>query len=73
MFSMDRVGRRRMFLLGVPLMTIALAIAAIAFHFMTLGTGNKLLDNVDYPQKWVGLMLGMSPSSFVLSGRLMVH
>ncbi|BGO90244.1 hypothetical protein NBRC10512_004765 [Rhodotorula toruloides] len=59
MFSMDRIGRRRMFLLGVPLMTIALAIAAVAFHFMTLGTGNKLLDDVDYPQKWVGLMLGM--------------
>ncbi|GAA6043167.1 hypothetical protein JCM8097_008704 [Rhodosporidiobolus ruineniae] len=59
MFAMDKIGRRRMFLIGVPIMTVALAIAAIAFHFMTQQTGGKLLDNVDYPTKWVGLMLGM--------------
>lgn len=59
MFTMDRIGRRRMFLIGVPIMTIALAIAAIAFHYMTLSTDGQLLDGQDYPTKWVGLMLGM--------------
>ncbi|BGP37650.1 hypothetical protein JCM10450v2_001573 [Rhodotorula kratochvilovae] len=59
MFVMDRVGRRRMFLIGVPIMVIALVIASIAFNQMTASTGGKLLDGVDYPQKWVGLMLGM--------------
>ncbi|PWN36977.1 putative myo-inositol transporter [Meira miltonrushii] len=59
MFSMDRVGRRRMFLIGVPIMTVALAIAAVAFHYMTISTNGQLLDGQDYPQKWVGLMLGM--------------
>lgn len=59
MFVMDRVGRRRMFLIGVPIMSFALVIAAIAFHYMTLSTGGKLLDGQDYPTKWVGLMLGM--------------
>lgn len=59
MFTMDRIGRRRIFLIGVPIMTIALAIAAVAFHYMTLTTNGQLLDGQDYPQKWVGLMLGM--------------
>lgn len=61
MFSMDRVGRRRMFLIGVPIMTFSLVIAAVAFHFMTLSTGGRLEDNpaIPYPKKWVGLMLGM--------------
>ncbi|GAA5869731.1 hypothetical protein JCM8547_005830 [Rhodosporidiobolus lusitaniae] len=59
MFIMDKVGRRRMFLIGVPIMTISLVIASVAFHYMTLSTGGKLLDDVDYPTKWVGLMLGM--------------
>lgn len=59
MFIMDRVGRRRMFLIGVPIMVVALAIAAIAFHFMTLSTNGQLLEGQDYPKKWVGLMLGM--------------
>lgn len=60
MFTMDRIGRRRMFLIGVPIMVVSLAIAAVAFHFMTLQTDGKLLDGVDYPDRWVGLMLGMS-------------
>lgn len=60
MFTMDRFGRRRIFLIGIPIMVVSLAIAAMAFHFMTETTGGKLLDNADYPKKWVGLMIGMS-------------
>ncbi|GAA6019118.1 hypothetical protein JCM10207_006548 [Rhodosporidiobolus poonsookiae] len=59
MFTMDKIGRRRMFLIGVPIMTFSLTVAAIAFHYMTASTGGKLLDGVDYPTKWTGLMLGM--------------
>ncbi|ORY90306.1 general substrate transporter [Leucosporidium creatinivorum] len=59
MFTMDRIGRRRMFLIGVPIMAFSLVIAAVAFHFMTMSTAGKLLDGQDYPKKWVGLMLGM--------------
>ncbi|GAA6043173.1 hypothetical protein JCM8097_008707 [Rhodosporidiobolus ruineniae] len=59
MFVMDKVGRRRMFLIGVPTMIVALVIASVAFHYMTQITGGRLIDGADYPQKWVGLMIGM--------------
>ncbi|KAI5480142.1 MFS transporter, SP family, arabinose:H+ symporter [Pseudohyphozyma bogoriensis] len=61
MFTMDRIGRRRIFLIGVPTMIIALALAAVAFHFMTIPTGGVLLENppMPYDKKWVGFMLGM--------------
>jgi SP family myo-inositol transporter-like MFS transporter 13 len=38
---------------------ISLVVASVAFHMMTESTGGKLLDGVDYPKQWVGLMLGM--------------
>lgn len=57
MLTMDRVGRRRMFLVGMPVMLASLVVAAVAFHFMTLSTGGQLLDGQDYPKKWVGVML----------------
>ncbi|KAK4699064.1 hypothetical protein P7C70_g7201, partial [Phenoliferia sp. Uapishka_3] len=61
MFTMDRVGRRRIFLIGVPIMTIALAIAAVAFSEMTKPTGGRLITTQadQYNKSWVGLMLGM--------------
>lgn len=64
MFTMDRFGRRRIFLVGIPVMIVSLAFAAMAFHFMTVSTAGKLVDNADYPKKWVGLMIGMSERRF---------
>lgn len=45
-------------------MTIALAIAAVAFSQMTKGTGGKLVVELadTYNKSWVGLMLGESSS-----------
>jgi len=55
----DRVGKRRLLLLTVPFMVLSLAIAAAAFHMMTLETGGQLIEGVVYEAKWVNLMLGM--------------
>jgi SP family myo-inositol transporter-like MFS transporter 13 len=38
-------------------MVIGLVLAAISFHYLTLGTGGKLDPNADYPGKWSGLVL----------------
>ncbi|GAA5919280.1 hypothetical protein JCM6882_008668 [Rhodosporidiobolus microsporus] len=59
MFTLDRLGRRRWLLLGLPTMIVALIIAAVAFHYMTQSTGGMLVDGADYPMRWVGLMIGM--------------
>lgn len=40
-------------------MVLSLAIAAAAFHMMTLETGGQLIEGVVYEAKWVNLMLGM--------------
>ncbi|KAI5476100.1 MFS transporter, SP family, arabinose:H+ symporter [Pseudohyphozyma bogoriensis] len=56
---MDPVGRRKIFLLGVPTMTIAFVIASVAFYKMTQPTGGELITGADYDKTWVGLMLGM--------------
>jgi SP family myo-inositol transporter-like MFS transporter 13 len=58
MFTMDRIGRRRMFLIGLPVMIGALVVSAVAFHFMTATTGGELLSSgVSYPHKWTSLMI----------------
>ncbi len=58
MFTMDKVGRRRMFLIGLPVMCGALVVSAVAFHFMTASTAGQIVSGkTDYPQKWVALML----------------
>lgn len=61
MFTMDRIGRRRIFMVGIPMMTVALVIAAVAFSQMTKSTGGFLVVELadTYPVKFVGLMLGM--------------
>lgn len=59
MYTMDRIGRRRIFLIGLPVMIVALVIASVAFHFMTEPTGGQLVRGTDYDQTWVGLMVGM--------------
>lgn len=62
MYTMDRIGRRRIFLIGLPVMIVALVIASVAFHFMTEETGGEVVRGFDYNQTWVGLMIGMSTS-----------
>lgn len=58
MFTMDRIGRRRMFLIGLPVMCGALVVSAVAFHFMTASTAGQIVSGkTDYPKKWVAIML----------------
>ncbi|KAI5477346.1 MFS transporter, SP family, arabinose:H+ symporter [Pseudohyphozyma bogoriensis] len=61
MFTVDRIGRRRYFLITLPVMTIALVIASISFYKMTLTTNGELLDDpaIEYPRDWTGVMIGM--------------
>ncbi|KAI5476101.1 MFS transporter, SP family, arabinose:H+ symporter [Pseudohyphozyma bogoriensis] len=61
MFTMDPIGRRRIFLMGVPVMVIALAIASVAFYEMTKISDGQLVVEManEYSKKYVGLMLGM--------------
>lgn len=40
-------------------MVLGLALAAVAFNRMTLNTGGRLLDGVEYPAQWSNMMLGM--------------
>ncbi|ORY74262.1 general substrate transporter [Leucosporidium creatinivorum] len=56
---LDRLGKRRTMLITYPGMILGLALAAVAFHFMTETTGGILVAGSDYPMKWTGLMLGM--------------
>lgn len=53
----DIIGRRRVLLFSAPGMVIGLVLAAVSFHYLTLGTGGKLLPDADYPGKWSGLVL----------------
>ncbi|KAK9897855.1 general substrate transporter [Cystobasidium minutum MCA 4210] len=53
----DIIGRRRVLLFSAPGMVIGLVLAAVSFHYLTLGTGGKLDPNADYPGKWSGLVL----------------
>ncbi|KAM0755451.1 general substrate transporter [Meredithblackwellia eburnea MCA 4105] len=61
MFSMDPVGRRKIFLIGSPIMIGALVIASVAFYKMTQSTNGQLVAALadTYPKQWVNLMLGM--------------
>ncbi|KAI5478747.1 MFS transporter, SP family, arabinose:H+ symporter [Pseudohyphozyma bogoriensis] len=61
MFTVDRVGRRRYFLIGLPIMIIALVIASISFYKMTIISSGELVQDpaIKYPQNWTGLMVGM--------------
>ncbi|KAI5478831.1 general substrate transporter [Pseudohyphozyma bogoriensis] len=69
---LDKYGRRRTYLTGAPIAIIALCMAAMCFHFLTLSTGGKLdaSAGVVYPQNWViGMivciiiyLLGFGPS-----------
>lgn len=49
--TIDRIGRRRMLLLSIPIMALGLAICAIGFHYLHLDLGNHLLLNNNDNQK----------------------
>jgi hypothetical protein len=60
---LDRYGRRRTLLTGIPVAIIALTMASMCFFFMTKPTGGKL-DTVTpggypYEQRWVIPMILM--------------
>ncbi|ORY30772.1 general substrate transporter [Naematelia encephala] len=59
MILLDRVGKRRILLSTYPGMIAGLALAAVAFWYMTAATGHRLIDGVDYPKNWSNMMLGM--------------
>ncbi|KAG9310116.1 general substrate transporter [Chiua virens] len=53
----DIVGRRRIMLWSAPGMIVGLALAAIAFYFMTEHTGNVLVTGEHYSQVWSAIVL----------------
>ncbi|KAI0641632.1 general substrate transporter [Trametes meyenii] len=53
----DIVGRRRIMVWSAPGMIIGLVLASIAFHFMTLKTGNKLVEGAHYSTAWSAIVL----------------
>ncbi|SGY46208.1 BQ5605_C001g00397 [Microbotryum silenes-dioicae] len=53
----DKVGRRRIACWTIPGMSLALILAAVAFHFLTLRTDGRLTDNGLLDQKWSPVVL----------------
>ncbi|KAH9929117.1 general substrate transporter [Epithele typhae] len=53
----DIIGRRRIMLFSAPGMVFSLALAAIAFHFLTLKTGSELIAGTQYSQAWSAVVL----------------
>ncbi|KAF8323026.1 general substrate transporter [Clavulina sp. PMI_390] len=57
----DIIGRRRIMILTAPGMVLALVLASISFHFLTLKTGGVLIDsdsnNYHYPTGWAAIVL----------------
>ncbi|KAF7762059.1 hypothetical protein Agabi119p4_8652 [Agaricus bisporus var. burnettii] len=62
----DSIGRRRIMLVSAPGMIVGLTLASIAFHFMTLKTGNILVAGSDYSRGWSAIVL-LSMIVFVAS------
>lgn len=62
----DVVGRRRIMVFSAPGMVFGLALASIAFHYMTIHTGGNLATGVQYPQGWASIVL-LSMIIFVAS------
>lgn len=62
----DVVGRRRITVFSAPGMVFGLALASIAFHYMTIHTGGNLTTGVQYPQGWASIVL-LSMIIFVAS------
>ncbi|KAL8278255.1 hypothetical protein RQP46_009428 [Phenoliferia psychrophenolica] len=60
---LDRVGRRRTYLIGAPICIVALCMASMIFYYMTLPTGGKLdtqlVGGYQYEQKYVISMIMM--------------
>ncbi|SCV74070.1 BQ2448_6502 [Microbotryum intermedium] len=53
----DKVGRRRIACWTIPGMSLALILAAVAFHFLTIRTEGRLTDNGLLDQKWSPVVL----------------
>lgn len=62
----DVVGRRRIMVFSAPGMVFGLALASIAFHYMTIHTGGNLVTGAHYPQGWASIVL-LSMIIFVAS------
>ncbi|KIM53987.1 hypothetical protein SCLCIDRAFT_137709 [Scleroderma citrinum Foug A] len=62
----DLVGRRRIMIFSAPGMVVGLALASIAFHYMTIHTGGSLVAGAHYSQGWAGVVL-LSMIIFVAS------
>lgn len=62
----DSIGRRRIMLLSAPGMIIGLVLASITLHFMTLRTGNILIEGTSYSKGWSASVL-LSMIIFVAS------
>ncbi|KAG2118301.1 general substrate transporter [Suillus clintonianus] len=62
----DIVGRRRIMVFSAPGMVFGLALASIAFHYMTLHTGGDLVTGASYSRSWSAIVL-LSMIIFVAS------
>ncbi|PFH48327.1 hypothetical protein AMATHDRAFT_65749 [Amanita thiersii Skay4041] len=55
--TIDKIGRRRIMIWSAPGMVVGLVVASIAFHFLTMKTGNILVDGTHYSPAWSGIVL----------------
>ncbi|EIM87168.1 general substrate transporter [Stereum hirsutum FP-91666 SS1] len=53
----DIIGRRKIMLFSAPGMVFGLTLAAIAFYYMTKGTGGQLIDGTDYAHSWSSVII----------------
>ncbi|PAV18207.1 general substrate transporter [Pyrrhoderma noxium] len=53
----DIVGRRKIMIFSSPGMIVGLTLGSISFHYLTMSTGNVLVDGSSYPKTWSGIVL----------------
>jgi SP family myo-inositol transporter-like MFS transporter 13 len=73
MSIVDKVGRRRLILVAVPFLIVGQVWAAVAFHYLTKGTGGKLVAGTDYNPTVAGLLLGAIVMFVIFFGISLSH
>ncbi|WVQ77301.1 hypothetical protein IAR50_006985 [Cryptococcus sp. DSM 104548] len=58
MSSVDKVGRRTLLMIGVPILLLGLVWNIVAFHFLCKPTGGFLDTSYTYPKMNVGIVIG---------------
>jgi SP family myo-inositol transporter-like MFS transporter 13 len=58
MSIVDRVGRRRLALIGLPIMVVGMTWAIVSVYFMTAPTGHLLVAGAEYDRGLAGSLIG---------------